>query len=79
MTTIILKAIKQGLLNTCPGLVEGLINKHCGKSKNTTLLHLHMRNQGPQSTIEKTLDIEIEENCKTNVCFCTTVDPSTTQ
>ena len=41
--------------------------------------HLHMIIQGLQSTKEKPPDIDLEDKRKTNVVFCTTVDPSTTK
>ena len=41
--------------------------------------HLHMRRHGLKSTREKTLDTELEYKSKTNVVFCTTVNPSTTK
>ena len=41
--------------------------------------YLHMRRQGIHSTREKPPDTDLEDNSKTNVVFCTTVDPSTTK
>ena len=49
------------------------------KSRNTTIGHLHMRIQGLQSTKEKHPDTDLEENNKTNLVFCTTLDHSTTK
>ena len=39
--------------------------------------HLHMRRQGLKSTKEKPLDTDLEDKIKTNVVFCTTLDPIT--
>ena len=36
-----------------------------------------MRLQGLKSTRKKTPDTDLDENCKTNVVFNTTMDPST--
>ena len=44
---------------------------------NEKMGHLHMRTQGLQSTIEKPPDIYLEDKSKTNVVFCTTVEPIT--
>ena len=41
------------------------------------MVHIHMRRQGLKSTIEKPQDIDLEDKSKTNVVFCTTVDPGT--
>ena len=41
--------------------------------------HLYMRRQGLQSTREKPPDTDLEYKSKSNVVFCTTVDPSTTK
>ena len=41
--------------------------------------HLHMRRQRLQSTKDKPPDTDLEEKIKTNVVYCTTVDPSTTK
>ena len=41
--------------------------------------HLNMRRQGIKSTKEKPHDTDLEDNIKTNVVFCKTVDPSTTK
>ena len=41
--------------------------------------HLHMKLQGLQSTRKKDPDTDLEERFKTNVAFCTTVEPRTTQ
>ena len=38
-----------------------------------------MRRQGIQSTIEKPPDTDLEDKCKTNVVFYTTVDLSKTK
>ena len=38
-----------------------------------------MRRQGLQSTKEKPPDTDLEDKIKTNVVYCTTVDPSTTE
>ena len=40
---------------------------------------LHMRRKGIQSTRKKPTDTYLEEKCKTNVVFCTAVDPSATK
>ena len=76
-TKILLKAIKQGFLETFPGLPEKLIKKHLEKSRNTKIGNLHMRRQGIQLTKEKPPDTDLEDNIKTNLLFCTTEDPST--
>ena len=41
--------------------------------------HLHIRIQGLQLTKEKPPYTELEYNIKTNVVYCTTVEPSTTK
>ena len=41
--------------------------------------HLQMRIQGLQLTKEKPPDTDLEDQIKTNVVFCTTVDPRTTK
>ena len=46
---------------------------------NTMMGHLHRRRQGLKSTKEKPPDTDLEYNIKTNVVYCTTVDPSTTK
>ena len=46
---------------------------------NTTMGNLHTIRQGLQTTKEKPPDIELEENIKMNVMYCTTVYPSTTK
>ena len=38
-----------------------------------------MRRKGIQSTKEKPPDTDLEDKIKTNVVFCTTIDPSTTK
>ena len=38
---------------------------------------MHMRRQVLQLTIEKLPDKDLEDNNKTDLVFCTTVDPST--
>ena len=43
------------------------------------MAHLHMRIQELQSTKEKPPDTYLEYKTKTNVVFCTTVDPGTTK
>ena len=43
------------------------------------MVHLHMRRQGLQPTKEKSPDIELKDKIKTNVAFCTTVDPGKTK
>ena len=45
-TTSLLKAIKLGLLETYPGLAEGVLKKHQEKFINATMVHLHTRRQG---------------------------------
>ena len=78
-TPSLLKAIKQSFLKTWLGLTEKLIKKHLDKSRNTTMGHLHMRRQGLKSTKEKPPDIDLEDNIKTNVVCCATLEPSTTK
>ena len=78
-TASLVKAIRQGFLKMCQGLTEKLIKNHLEKSRNKTIVHLHMRRQGLQLTKEKPLDTDLEENIKTNVVFFTTVEPSTTK
>ena len=56
-----------------------IINKHLEKSVNTTMGYLHMIIQGLQLTKEKHPGTDLEEKIKTNVVFCTTVEPSTTK
>ena len=41
--------------------------------------HLHMKLQGLESNRKTATDTELEENFKTNVVLCATVEPSTTQ
>ena len=41
--------------------------------------HLHMRRQGLKSTKDKPPLIDLEEKIKTNVVYCTTMEPSTTK
>ena len=41
--------------------------------------HLYMRIKGLQSTKATPPDTYLEDKMKTNVVFCTTVDPSTTK
>ena len=41
--------------------------------------HLRMRRQGLQSTKVKPPDTDLDKNTRTNVVYCTTVDPSTTK
>ena len=43
------------------------------------MAYLHTRRKGMQSTIEKPPDTDLEDKRKTNVAFCTTVDPITTK
>ena len=38
-----------------------------------------MRRQGLQSTKEKNHDIDMDDNIKTNIVYCTTVEPKTTK
>ena len=78
-TASLVKAIKQVFLKTWPGLTEKLIKKHLEKSRNTTMGPLHSRRRGLQSTKEKPPDTDLEEYNKTNVVYCTTVEPSTTK
>ena len=75
----ILREIKQGFLKAWPGLTEKLIKKHLDKSRNTTMGHLQIRRHRLQSTKEKPPDTYLKDNIKTNVVYCTTVDPSTTK
>ena len=49
-TASLLKTIKQVFLQNFPGLTEKLIKKHIEKPGNTTMVRLHMRIQGLQST-----------------------------
>ena len=58
-TASLLGAIKQGLLNTCPGITEKIIKKHLDKSRNTKMGHLHMRIYGLQSTKLKPTDTDL--------------------
>ena len=55
----LLKAIKQGLLKTWPGLTEKLIKKRLDRLRNTTVGHLHMRIQGLKWTKEKPSDTDL--------------------
>ena len=41
--------------------------------------HLKIRRQWLQLTKEKTPYIELEDKFKTNVAYCTTMEPSTTK
>ena len=41
--------------------------------------NIHMRRKGLKSTRDKTQDTDLEYKRKTNVVFCTTVDPGTTK
>ena len=43
------------------------------------MVYLHTRRKGMQSNIEKPPDTDLEYKRKTNVAFCTTVDPITTK
>ena len=78
-TASLFKSIKQGFLKTCPGLTERLIKKNPEKSFNTTIGQMNMIRQGLQSTKEKPPYTDLEDKIKTNVVYCTTVDPSTTK
>ena len=62
-----------------PGLTEKLIKKYLEKSRNTTMVHLHIRRQGLKSTKERPPDTDLEDKIKPNVVLCTTVYPSTTK
>ena len=75
----IIKSIKLGFLKMWPGLTKKLIKRHLEKLSNNTMVHLHMRIQGLQSTKEKPPDIYLEDKSKTNVVFCKTVYLSTTK
>ena len=44
-----------------------------------TIGHWHMRTLGLQPTNEKPPDTDLEYKIKTNVVYCTTVDPSITK
>ena len=79
MKTIILKAIKQGFLKVWPGLTEGLTKNHKEKSVNMKMAQLNMRRQGLKSTRKKNKDKNLEDKCKTNLFFYTTVDPRKTE
>ena len=46
--TILLKAVKQGFINTWQGLTEVLIKKHLERCINTTMTQLHMKHQWTQ-------------------------------
>ena len=59
-TASVLNSIKPGFLNTWPGLIEELINKHLEKSISTKIVHLHIRIQGLQSTMKKPPDRDLE-------------------
>ena len=78
-TESILKDIKKGFLKTWPGLTEKLIKKHLEKSRNTTMGLLHRRRQELKSNKEKHFDTDLKEKIRTNVVYCTTVDPRTTK
>ena len=65
----LLKATKQVFLKTWPGITEKLIKKHLEKSRNTNMVHLHVRRQGLKSTKEKPPDTDLEYNIKTNVVY----------
>ena len=78
-TSSILKAMKQGVLKTWPGLAEKLIKKKLEKLRNTMMGHLNMRRHGLQSIKDKPPDIDPEEKTKTSVVYFTTVEPSTTK
>ena len=76
-TARLLEAIKKGFLKTWPSLTKNLIKKHIIKSSNRKMLHLHIRKQVLKTTKEKPPDIDLEENSKTKVLFCTAVNPRT--
>ena len=78
-TASLIKAIKQGFLNTWPVFTEKLIKKHLEKSRSTAMGYLHVRRQGLKSTKEKPPDTDLEYNIKTNIVYCRTVDPRTTK
>ena len=78
-TASLLKAMKNKFMKTMPGIIEKIVKKHLEKSKETIMIHLNMRRQGLNSTREKPLDTDLEDKSKTNVVFCTTVDPSITK
>ena len=61
------------------GYHRKLIKKHLDKSRNTTIGNLLMRIQGLQLTKDKPPDTDLEDKVKTNLVYCTTVDPSTTK
>ena len=79
MKTSLLKSINMSYLNTLPGPTNRFIKKHLDKLINTTVGHLQMRQQILKSTIKKPPDIDLEDKFKTNVFFCTTMDPSKTK
>ena len=70
--------LKQGLLKSWPVITEKLIKKHIDKSRNTTMGHLNMRKQRLQQTKDKPPDTDLEDKITTNVLYCTTVEPITT-
>ena len=74
----LLKPTKQDFLKTWPGLTENRINNHLEKPINKTMVHLHIRRKGLQSTINKPPYKHLDDKIKTNFSFCTTVDPSST-
>ena len=78
-TGSLLKAIKKCFPKTWPGLIEKIVKKHLEKSRNTTMGHLHMRRQGLKQSKEKPPDTDLEDNIRTNVVYCTIVDPITTK
>ena len=77
--TSLLKAINMGFLKTRTGLVEVLISKRINKLINKTMGNLNMIRQVLQPTRKNIIDKNLEDKWKTNVFFCTAVDPSTTK
>ena len=77
--TSLLKAINMGFLKTRTGLVEVLISKRINKLINKTMGNLNMIRQVLQPTRKNIIDKNLEDKWKTNVFFCTAVEPSTTK
>ena len=68
-TASLLKASRQGFLNTWPGLTEKLIKKHLDKSRNTTMGYLHTIRKGLKSTKDKPPDTDLEYKIKTILVY----------
>ena len=77
-TASLIKAIKKGFLKTWLDLKNN--NQEASeKSRNATMVQLHMRRQGIQPTKEKPSDTYLEVNIITNVVFFTTVYTNTSK